>query len=92
MISITQKDVYIAEQRHMDLVAAVETERLRSKASRGRATMEITASWMIALGNKMETWGCRLQSKYQRVLEVQQNATLTGAKYFLGETAKARNC
>lgn len=91
MTNFTWKDAYVAEEIRNQRLAEAEFERelqfQNDDGDNGRM-----AKWMIVLGEKLEEWGCRLQSKYQRVLRKQEAAALGTGMIILGESASHRNC
>ena len=78
-------DVYAARQRFEELTLEAETHRMWTAQQAQKPTL--VARSLYALGARLELWGCRLQSRYRRVVhKPSANA------YFLGETASIKNC
>ncbi len=91
MTNFTWKDVYVAEEIRNQRLAEAEFERALQFQHADRESGRM-AKWMIALGAKIEQWGCRLQSKYQRVLSKQEAAALGSGMIMLRESGSHRNC
>ena len=92
MNNFTWKDTYVAEQIRADRLAEAEEYRLLQSHDAIEVKGSRTSRWMIAFGAAIERIGCRLQSKYQRILRQQESAALGARMIILGESASHRNC
>ncbi len=92
MLNSTWKDSYVAQaQRTVQLARAKQERELRSiQLSRGEANR--LARWMIVFGNQMQVWGCRLQSRYETVLQKQQASAIGVQLSLSGESSLQQQC
>ena len=92
MLNHTWKDNYVAEERRTDELAQAATRRevqaIQAQSGEGNGL----ASWMVALGAQMQIWGCRLQSRYEGVLQRQQASAMGASLSFIGDGSVQRNC
>ncbi len=92
MNNLTWKDTYVAEQIRTERLAEAEEIRMLQSHGPRRSSSSRMAKWMIAIGALIEGLGCRLQSKYQRILRQQELAAQSGRMIILGESASQHNC
>ena len=92
MNNFTWKDTYVAEQIRADRLLEAEQIRLLQSHESINVKGSRTSKWMIAFGAMIERLGCRLQSKYQRILRQQESAALGARMIILGESASHRKC
>jgi len=92
MLNSTWKDQYVAQEIRADQMERAELERELRSIQISDGQMGAIASLMVTFAKSMQVWGCRLQSRYERVLHKQQASAMGANLNLLGGSSIQRNC
>jgi len=92
MLTNTWKDQYVAQEQRADQLEKAELQRELRSIQISEGQLGWSASLMLSFAKTVQVWGCRLQSRYER-LQRQQKASAMGANvHLLGGSSIQRNC
>ena len=92
MNNFSWKDTYVAEQIRETRLAEAEEARMLQIQEPHNSNGSRMTKVMIALGAFIERTGCRLQSKYQRILAQKEAAAMGAHMIMLSDSASQNNC
>ncbi len=74
MLSFTWKDVIVAEEHQKEMLQDAE-KRYEARLLRvSGGGSRIMAGWIVAFGEQLVSWGCRLQARYRIAVPLREAA------------------
>jgi hypothetical protein len=71
MTMVTWKDLLVGEQRYKEMIERSQRAKWGLTFIEQSSQASTTDRWLYALGEQLVRWGCRLQARTRKVMDLQ---------------------